>query len=91
VATYSELACDRTLFELYLFSACRINEAVTFKTVDTYETSSRVGPKLIIRIGNTQLQNYLEVRDKRVLGAVTALSLLSLVGEVRRVITSQLC
>jgi integrase/recombinase XerD len=166
---------DRALFGVCLFTACRINEAVTLKTVDVYDTSGRVRPKLIIRKGNTkgklatrtipviedlrliltsyqppprqeylfpgrfsghidpesasrilrkayrrvgiegasthsfrrtaltqmsdtgiplriiqevsghrnlsQLQNYLEVRDSQVLGAVTALSMLSPVGE----------
>ena len=163
------------MFGICLFSACRINEAVTLKIVDAYDVTGRVRPKLIIRKGNTkgklatrtipiiedlrlilasyqapsgqeylfpgrfsghidpesasrilrkafrrvgiegasthsfrrtsltlmsdagiplriiqevsghrnlsQLQNYLEVRDEQVLGAVTALSMLSPVGE----------
>jgi integrase/recombinase XerD len=166
---------DRALFGICLFTACRVNEAVTLKTVDVYDSAGTVRPKLIIRKGNTkgklatrtipviedlrliltnyqpppqqeylfpgrfsgyidpesasrilrkaykrvgiegasthsfrrtaltqmsdagiplriiqevsghrnlsQLQNYLEVRDSQVLGAVTALSMLSPVGE----------
>ena len=45
---------DRALFGICLFSACRINEAVTLKTVDAYDTAGRVRPKLIIRKGNTK-------------------------------------
>ncbi len=172
---------DRALFAICLFSACRINEAVTLKTIDAYDTAGRVRPKLIIRKGNTkgklatrtipiiedlrliltaykpeagqeylfpgrfsghidpesasrilrkalrrvgiegasthsfrrtaltqmsdtgiplriiqevsghrdlgQLQNYLEVRDEQVLGAVTSLSMLSPVGEEVRKFT----
>jgi integrase/recombinase XerD len=45
---------DRALFAICLFSACRINEAVTLKTIDAYDTAGRVRPKLIIRKGNTK-------------------------------------
>lgn len=45
---------DRALFAICLFSGCRINEAVTLKIVDVYETSGRLRPKLIIRKGNTK-------------------------------------
>jgi integrase/recombinase XerD len=171
---------DRALFGICLFSGCRINEAVTLRIVDVYDSTGRVRPKLIIRKGNTkgklatrtipiiedlrrlltnyqlapgqeylfpgrftghidpesasrilkkalrrvgiegasthsfrrtaltlmsdagiplriiqevsghrdlsQLQNYLEVRDEQVLGAVTALSMLSPMGEeVRKI------
>ncbi len=30
---------DRALFAICLFSACRINEAVTLKTIDAYDTA----------------------------------------------------
>jgi integrase/recombinase XerD len=49
-----QTARDRALFGICLFSACRINEAVTLKIVDAYDTTSRVRPKLIIRKGNTK-------------------------------------
>jgi integrase/recombinase XerD len=45
---------DCALFGICLFSACRINEAVTLKIVDAYDTTGRVRPKLIIRKGNTK-------------------------------------
>lgn len=45
---------DRALFGICLFSACRINEAVTLKIVDAYDVTGRVRPKLIIRKGNTK-------------------------------------
>lgn len=45
---------DRALFGICLFSACRINEAVTLKIVDAYDTAGRVRPKLVIRKGNTK-------------------------------------
>ncbi len=45
---------DRALFGICLFTACRVNEAVTLKTVDVYDASSRVRPKLIIRKRNTK-------------------------------------
>ncbi len=45
---------DRALFGVCLFTACRINEACTLKTVDVYDTSGRVRPCLLIRKGNTK-------------------------------------
>jgi integrase/recombinase XerD len=45
---------DRALFGICLFSGCRVNEAVTLRTVDVYDTAGRVRPKLIIRKGNTK-------------------------------------
>jgi integrase/recombinase XerD len=45
---------DRALFGICLFTACRVNEAVTLKTVDVYDSADRVRPKLIIRKGNTK-------------------------------------
>lgn len=45
---------DRALFGVCLFTACRINEACTLKTVDVYDTSRRVRPYLLIRKGNTK-------------------------------------
>ena len=45
---------DRALFGLCLFTACRIKEACTLKTVDVYDTSGRVRPYLLIRKGNTK-------------------------------------
>ena len=45
---------DRALFGLCLFTACRIKEACTLKTVDVYDTTGRVRPYLLIRKGNTK-------------------------------------
>ena len=45
---------DRALFGVCLFTACRINEACTLKTVDVYDTAGRVRSHLIIRKGNTK-------------------------------------
>lgn len=45
---------ERALFGICLFTACRINEAVTLNIVDVYDTRGRVRPKLIIRKGNTK-------------------------------------
>lgn len=45
---------DRALFAICLFTASRINEAVTLKTVDVYDSVGRLRPKLIIRKGNTK-------------------------------------
>lgn len=45
---------DRALFGICLFTACRVNEAVTLKLVDVYDTAASVRPKLIIRKGNTK-------------------------------------
>ena len=45
---------DRALFGVCLFTACRINEACTLRTVDVYDTAGRVRTHLIIRKGNTK-------------------------------------
>lgn len=45
---------DRALFGVCLFTACRINEACTLKTIDVYDTSRRVRPYLLIRKGSTK-------------------------------------
>lgn len=45
---------DRALFGVCLFTACRVNEACTLKTVDVYDTSGRVRPYLLIRKGSTK-------------------------------------
>ncbi|WP_199192552.1 hypothetical protein [Chlorogloea sp. CCALA 695] len=42
------------LFGVYLFTACRINEAYTLHVIDVYDTKARVRPYLIIRKGNTK-------------------------------------
>jgi integrase/recombinase XerD len=45
---------DRALFSVCLFSACRINEACTLKTVDVYDSTASVRPQLILRKENTK-------------------------------------
>lgn len=45
---------DRTLFAVMLYTACRVNEAVTLHTADVYDRRRRVRPELIIRKGNTK-------------------------------------
>jgi integrase/recombinase XerD len=45
---------DRALFGICLFSACRINEAVTLQTTDVYAPNGQVRPELLIRKGNTK-------------------------------------
>ena len=44
----------RALFGVCLYTACRINEACTIRTVDVYDTRGRVRPELTIRKGNTK-------------------------------------
>lgn len=44
----------RALFGICLYTACRINEACTIRTVDVYDTLGRVRPELTIRKGNTK-------------------------------------
>lgn len=44
----------RALFGICLYTACRINEACTIRTVDVYDTQGRVRPELTIRKGNTK-------------------------------------
>jgi integrase/recombinase XerD len=45
---------DRALFGICLFSACRINEAVTLQVTDVYAPNGLVRPELIIRKGSTK-------------------------------------
>jgi integrase/recombinase XerD len=45
---------DRTLCAVMLYTACRVNEAVTLKIKDVYNSRGRVRPELIIRKGNTK-------------------------------------
>lgn len=45
---------DRALFAVMLYTACRVNEAVTLRAVDVYDTKGRVRPELIIRKANTK-------------------------------------
>jgi integrase/recombinase XerD len=45
---------DRALFAVMLYTACRVNEAVTLRAVDVYDTKGRVRQELIIRKANTK-------------------------------------
>jgi integrase/recombinase XerD len=45
---------DRTLFSLCLFTACRIQEAVTLRTQDIYTLAGAVQEEIIIRKSNTK-------------------------------------
>ncbi len=45
---------DRALFGICLYTACRIREACTLLTVDVYDKSGNVRPKLLLRKGNTK-------------------------------------
>lgn len=45
---------DRTLLAIMLFTAARINEAVTLQTQDVYTRQGVVRPYLLIRKGNTK-------------------------------------
>ena len=45
---------DRAIFGICLYTACRINEACTIRTVDVYDTRGRVRTELTIRKGNTK-------------------------------------
>lgn len=45
---------DRTLFGICLYTGTRINECVTLRLIDVYDTLGRVRPELIIRKGNTK-------------------------------------
>jgi integrase/recombinase XerD len=45
---------DRALFAIMLYTACRVNEAVTLRAVDVYDTKGRVRQELIIRKANTK-------------------------------------
>ncbi len=45
---------DCALFAICLYTACRINEAVSLKKSDVYDTKGWVRPEIIIRKGNTK-------------------------------------
>ena len=45
---------DRALFDICLFSACRIREACTLRVTDAYDASGRTLPRLTIRKANTK-------------------------------------
>ena len=48
------LARDRALCALMLYTACRVNEVVTLRTLDVYDSKQKIRPELIIRKGNTK-------------------------------------
>lgn len=45
---------DRTLIAVMLYTGCRVNEAVTLKIKDVYDSRGRVREELIIRKGNSK-------------------------------------
>jgi integrase/recombinase XerD len=45
---------DRVLCAVMLYTACRVQEAVTLKITDVYDRKGRVRPEMIIRKGNTK-------------------------------------
>jgi integrase/recombinase XerD len=45
---------DRTLGAVMLYTGCRVNEAVTLKIKDVYNSQGRIRAELIIRKGNTK-------------------------------------
>lgn len=45
---------DKTLFAVCLYTACRINECVTLKIQDVFDSHKRVRPVIMIRKGNTK-------------------------------------
>lgn len=45
---------DKTLIAVMLYTACRVNEAVTLKIKDVYDSRKRVRTELIFRKGNTK-------------------------------------
>lgn len=45
---------DKTLIAVMLYTACRVNEAVSLKIKDVYDSKGRVRPELIFRKGNTK-------------------------------------
>jgi integrase/recombinase XerD len=45
---------NRALFAIMLYTACRVNEAVTLRAVDIYDTKGRVRQELMIRKANTK-------------------------------------
>ena len=45
---------ERALFAVMLYTACRVNEAVTLKVTDAFDKRGRVRPIILIRKGNTK-------------------------------------
>ncbi len=45
---------DRALFDICLYTACRIQEACSLRRKDVFDEKRRVRPELIIRKGNTK-------------------------------------
>lgn len=45
---------DRALFAVMLYTACRVNEAVTLLAVDVYDRCGQVRPEVVFRKGNTK-------------------------------------
>ncbi|MBE9035207.1 tyrosine-type recombinase/integrase [aff. Roholtiella sp. LEGE 12411] len=45
---------DRTLIAVMLYTSCRVNEAVTLKIRDVYNSRGRIRAELIIRKGNSK-------------------------------------
>jgi integrase/recombinase XerD len=45
---------DRALFAVMLYTACRVNEAVTLEKADIFDRKGRIRPELIIRKSNTK-------------------------------------
>lgn len=45
---------DKALFAVMLYTACRVNEAVTLLKRDVYDTKGKVRAKIIFRKGNTK-------------------------------------
>ncbi|MBD2303224.1 site-specific integrase [Nostoc sp. FACHB-190] len=47
-------ARDRALYAVMLFTACRVNEAVTLRKRDVYDAKGRVRREILFRKGNTK-------------------------------------
>lgn len=45
---------DKVLFAIMLYTACRVNEAVTLKTVDVYDKKGNVRPEITFRKAHTK-------------------------------------
>ncbi|MCG6137084.1 MAG: site-specific integrase [Nostoc sp. LLA-1] len=45
---------DRALYAVMLFTACRVNEAVTLRKRDVYDTKGKVRREILFRKGNTK-------------------------------------
>jgi integrase/recombinase XerD len=45
---------DRALFAVMLYTAARVNEAVTLRLIDVFDRRGRVRPEITIRKGNTK-------------------------------------